>query len=303
MSAAAVLPNEERLALPEWQYRRDQHLKRCEQVVDPLTRAARNDQPHPVYDFLFTYYRFRPQEHKRWSPGMGVRLQGAGVEVVPALNNFNQKGGCVSAASYPEKRRRGLDWVISLMQAVASRPPLHSCSGLHEWAMVYQTEQPRHAVPLRFSRDELRDVVERQPLRCTHYDAFRFFTPAAAPRNRVQLTRENRCAHEQPGCIHANMDLYKWAYKFYPWISSERIMETFQLALRARILDMRASPYDLSQWGFRPVKIETEAGRQEYDQAQRDLAQACQPVRQALLHELQHLRKALTPSSGAGQTT
>ncbi|MEM6884520.1 MAG: 3-methyladenine DNA glycosylase [Verrucomicrobiota bacterium] len=276
--------------------RRDEHIQICEQLVDPLTRNARNGEPHPVYDFLFEYYRFRPQLLKRWSPGFGVFLEGATVAEVPALTRWEEAGGYVEVTSFPQKRQEGLDWVISLLEAIAARPALHACSGLHEWAMVYQSEQPRHAVPLRFSSDTIRDIVERQPLVCTHYDAFRFFTHAATPRNRVQLTKENRISHDQPGCIHANMDLYKWAYKFYPWIRSERILEAFRLALKARELDMRASPYDLKEWGFAPVKIETDAGRQEYDQAQRELAQAAVPIRQALLQELKSLRKALTHS-------
>jgi len=296
MSDGSGLKCDEFQKWADWQLRRDQHLERCARIVDPLTRSARHGQPHPVYDFLFEYYRFRPQQHKRWSPGIGVWLEGATLDAVSVLTDFNSEGGCVSVVCFPEHRQEGLDWVISLMQTVAQRPPLHSCSGLHEWAMVYETEQPRHAVPLRFSRAELRDIVESQPLGCTHYDAFRFFTSQAAPLNRVQLTKENRIEYEQPGCIHANMDLYKWAYKFYPWIGSELILEAFELALRARVLDMQASPYDLSDWGFAPVQIETQAGRQEYDQAQRELAQASTPLRQRLLQELQSLRNALTVS-------
>jgi len=270
-------------------------METCRQVVDPITRGARHGQPHPVYDFLFEYYRFRPQLLKRWSPGIGVLLERATIEEVPALTHSDATGGFVSVEAFPQNRMEGLDWVILLMEAVSGRTALHSCSGLHEWAMVYRSEQPRHEVPLRFAPAEIREIVEQQPLVCTHYDAFRFFTSKAAPRNCMQLTKENRIAYDQPGCIHANMDLYKWAYKFYPWISSTRILEAFRLALKARVLDMRASPYDLQEWGFSPVKIETEVGRREYELAQRNLAEESAPLRQQLLQELKNFRKALTP--------
>lgn len=268
----------------------------CEKNITPLTREARHGKPHPVYDFLFDYYSFRSSQLKQWSPGFGVLLQEATPEEMPVLTDFEVTGGMISVRSFPEKRIDGLDWIISLMEAVSSRPAVHSCYGLHEWAMVYRTEQPRYSIPLRFSSERIQAVVDRQPLVCTHYDAFRFFTKAAAPKNRFQLNKDNRIQHDQPGCIHANMDLYKWAYKFYPWISSESIFEAFQLAVKARVLDMRASPYDLSDWGFMPVCIETDDGRNEYEQAQRELAAESVPVRKQLLQELTHLRKALTQS-------
>lgn len=50
--------------------------------------------------------------------------------------------------------------------------------------------------------------VEAAPLRCTHYDAFRFFTAPARPRNAVTPTREAAPDLEQGGCLHANMDLH-----------------------------------------------------------------------------------------------
>lgn len=284
-------------AREDWQGRAQLHLEKTSELIDPLTRSARHGQPHPVYDFLFEYYRFRPNQLKAWSPGFGVLLEGATPETAASLTDFTPAGGCVAAERFPKQRREGLDWVVSLMRMVQERPALHTCFGLHEWAMVYQSEQPRHAVKLRFSPDKIKEIVDASPLVCTHYDAFRFFTKSAAPRNRLQLTKENRMQHDQPGCIHANMDLYKWAYKFYPWISSERILEAFELALKARVLDMRASPYDLSDWGFDSICIETAAGREAYEEAQRELALAAKPIRQNILVELEGFRKALTVSS------
>jgi hypothetical protein len=103
---------------------------------------------------------------------------------------------------------------------VAAREPSFGCFGLHEWAMVYGSGEVRHAhVPLRLQPAEIAAVVEIQGLRCTHYDAFRFFSPDARPRNRVQLSRADAVAHDQPGCVHANMDLYRFAYTIAPYVT------------------------------------------------------------------------------------
>ena len=121
------------------------------------------------------------------------------------------------------------------------------------------------------------------PLRCSHFDAFRFFTDAAVPRNVERLTRDGQLGAEQPGCLHAAMDLYKWAYKLTPLVPSELVMDCLELAARARELDMRASPYDLSDYGFEPIAIETPAGRAGYVRAQEDIASQAATVRGALV--------------------
>ena len=50
-------------------------------------------------------------------------------------------------------------------------------------------------------------VVERHGIRCSHFDAYRFFTDSARPRNALRPTRETQVAMEQPGCLHAGMDI------------------------------------------------------------------------------------------------
>src|SRR5699024_11601826 len=79
----------------------------------------------------------------------------------------------------------------------------------------------------------------------------------AKPRNKYELSRQKFSQMEQPGCLHTNMDLYKWTFKMYPWISSETIRKAFELAVETRMMDMKASPYDLRERGLEPIKIET----------------------------------------------
>ena len=116
-----------------------------------------------------------------------------------------------------------------------SRPGQFGCFGLHEWAMVYRAAEHRHAVPLRLGQEGTDAVVEASELRCTHLDAFRFFTPEAVSRNaRVATptglpTREAQADLEQPGCLHAGMDLYKWAVKLGPLELSVKQEKTVQV--------------------------------------------------------------------------
>ncbi|MDJ0105984.1 3-methyladenine DNA glycosylase, partial [Rhodococcus erythropolis] len=131
--------------------------------------------------------------------------------------------------------------------------------------------------------------VESLPLKCTHYDAFRFFTPDAAPKNSLPLARETQIDHEQPGCLHAGMDLYKWSFKLLPLVDSDLVMRCFEHALLARELDMRASPYDLAEYGYSPIRIETPAGRAEYVRQQQQLADRAAPLRDTLAEKCREL--------------
>ena len=149
--------------------------------------------------------------------------------------------------------------------------------------MVYRAEAVRYeSLPLRLSPEGIAATLESLPVRCSHFDAFRFFTPAAVPLNRLQPTREMSPQIEQTGCLHANMDLYKWSFKLSPWCPSELMADAFDLARDIRALDMRASPYDLTAFGYEAVPIETPAGRADYERQQRHFAERARPIRERL---------------------
>jgi hypothetical protein len=203
-------------------------------------------------------------------------------------------GFVIPASFFPRHRRPYLQWAIRYLEETGRREPQFGCFGLHEWAMVYQTTDIRHArVPLRLSQTDTDAVVACGTLRCTHYDAFRFFTPAAIPRNRTVLSREATTDNDQPGCVHVTMDLYKFAYKVAPFLASEVVADAFELAIQARELDMRASPYDLQQFGFNPIPIETREGREEYVARQRELFLRSTPVRMQILSGYRQLEQAV----------
>ncbi|RDI55741.1 3-methyladenine DNA glycosylase [Nocardia mexicana] len=291
------------LAETDWRARAAAHRARVDELIGPYLERRAHGSKHPVIDFLFTYYGHKPAQLRRWHPGYGVALENAteyassrGYRDVPPPTAPADSGagtgtdpGAHSRAytadpAFLARRRHTVEFVSNLLRATASRPAQLSCFGLHEWAMVYRSDDVRHRqVPLRLGNAGTDAVVESMSLRCTHFDAFRFFTPEAVPRNTVSLTRDDQPLREQPGCLHANMDLYKWGFKLVPLIDSDLLLDCFELACAARELDMRASPYDLSEYGYSPVTIETPSGRAEYVRGQVELAERAEPLRSRLL--------------------
>jgi hypothetical protein len=277
-----------RLPAEEWTARTAAHEARVDRWLRPHAERRRRGEAHPVLDFLFTYYSETPGRLRRWHPGPGVDLVPADDRPAPHAGwrwYVREPDGAVrlDVPGFLAARGDTVRFVRRLLAATASRPAFTGCFGLHEWAMVYRDERTRHAIPLRLGQAGTDAVVEAHPIRCTHFDAFRFFTPAAVGRNRLQPTRETQPELEQPGCLHATMDLYKWAYKLSPATPGELLADCFELAVDVRELDMRASPYDLRAHGYEPVAIETPAGKAEYAAAQRVFAERGAALRQQLL--------------------
>jgi hypothetical protein len=269
-----------------WRPRRLAHEARIAAWVGPYLERRSHGIGHPVEDFLFTYYTFTPSALGRWHPGIGTRLIGD-VAFLHDVKGYDIQGG--TAEIRPQlaaERAAEITSIRRLLAATKDRPMALGCFGLHEWAMVYRQrpQQRRHSTyPLRLGGRGTDSVIETHRVSCTHYDAFRFFTAAARPRNTKQPTRASQPEHEQPGCLHATMDLYKWAYKLSPFSSAELVADCFALAREAREVDMQASPYDLSSLGVVAIPIETAAGKAEYVAAQRHFAERAQNLRSRLI--------------------
>ncbi len=268
--------------------RRQAHFERVAAWTVPHRERSRRGEKHPVWDFLFEYYAFRAAWLERWHPGPDVVLTGErAAEFLrwPAYR-ATADGVELNLGGLSENRRAFIAWLQALLEGIQARPAFFGCHGLHEWAMVYRqpADEVRHSRhPLRLAPEALAQVVETLPVRCTHFDAFRFFTAAARPLNRLQPDRAAVPALEQRGCLHANMDLYKWAFKLAPYAPSELIADAFALARDIREVDMRASPYDFSALGFAPIAIETAAGRAEYELRQREFERRAAPLRERLI--------------------
>ena len=273
-----------------WTELMQNHEESLSGVLDPYLKKRSMQMKNPVLDFLFEYYAFRPSQLKRWSPGLGVILENKNDSTLPEISELKiaEDHAFLYPKLFPEKKLSSLKWIHSLLEKTSKNKPFFGCFGMHEWAMVYKADDVRHdQIPLRLSHDEIAEFVESRPLLCTHFDAYRFFTKPARPLNKHKLSRETFDEMEQPGCLHTNMDLYKWAFKLYPWISSEVLREAFFNAVETRKVDMQASPYDPTEFGLEPIKIETEPGRKEYLERQTEIFERSIPIRKKVIEEYQ----------------
>lgn len=308
----------------DWLAQAEAHARTVARYTEPYVRRRAAGQEHPVEDFLFTYYTLKPAQLSRWHPGAGVVLL-ADTASTPALRDrltwtfyrepnaaerealglgVEEPAAIVDLPAFLRARRSAVEFAEIILSGTAGRPAQFGCFGLHEWAMAYRSAENglRHErVPLRLGPAGTDAVVEEHNLRCTHFDAFRFYAPQAAPRNDLQLRRETQRLLEQPGCLHANMDLYKWAYKLLPLLPSELVLECFALAWRIRIVDMRASPYLLTDWGYEPIAIESAEGKAEYVAQQRGFAQEAAVLRARLLNELRGRQRRVAAAVRSGR--
>ncbi len=270
----------------DWVQLERKHRDRVQPWIGPRLARRQRGERHPVDDFLFEYYRLSPSQLSSWHPGwrhevvgnsrlseeVGYRRRSVGYGVDPVVS---------------DRKRQRMQRAQRLLAATQDRSPGFSCFGLHEWAMVYRTQEFRHEqVPLRLQPRQIAATVDSVGLSCTHFDAYRFFTPAAKQLHPA-LQRSEQVDLEQPGCIHVGMDLYRFAYESLPLVCSELVADCFEFARDSRNLDMRSSPYDLSAWGFTPIAIETPEGRQKHAQMQRSLAERAVPLRTRLVSEIQ----------------
>lgn len=307
------------LAAADWREREADHAARVRRYADPYLARRSAGRKHPVEDFLFTYYTQKPGQLLRWHPGDGVVLSGAEAgprstwKYYRALDDGElavrglppgSTAVTVDRTAFVAARRDALVFAQVILAGTAARPAQFGCFGLHEWAMVYRQDkfELRHEyLKLRLGGAGTDQVVEDNRIRCSHFDAFRFYTPDALPLNELSPSRENQRTMEQPGCLHANMDLYKWAYKLSPALPSDLVMDCFELSWRVRAMDMQASPYDLADWGYPPIRIETAEGKATYVEHQRAFSAEAQVLRGRLLAALAPLFEALGPDASRGQ--
>ncbi len=204
-TASASSPDADVVVLREceWRPSADAHATRVDALAAAHLDRRRRGVKHPVEDFLWTYYSLRPGVLRRWYPGPGIVLAGAyeraGWRHHRAVPDV--AGGVeLDLPTYVAERGDTVVFVQRLLAATASRPAQWSCFGLHEWAMVYRSGEAgtRHDWPLRLGPRGTDEVVESHQLKCTHHDAFRFFTPDAVGLNAGAPTREGQIAQEQP---------------------------------------------------------------------------------------------------------
>ena len=285
------------LETEEWEKHSQLYYQEIHDYAQPARERKSRREKHPIFDFLHTYYTYSWGNLEKWHPGLDYGLK-VGESTPNYYTDANYKLGEIVSLDKSKLNHAKRDYFTTIRNLLAftqARKPHYRCYGLHEWAMVYKAtdKEMRHIeqIPLRLKHSEINAVVESKEIQCSHFDAYRFFTQQALPLNYVHPTLDTRQDYEQPACIHANMDLYKWAYKCMPWIGSNLLKQTFLFALKAREIDMRASPYDMSLFGYTAIPIETTEGRAEYVQAQQELYQDGRVLRTKLINAIDKVLK------------
>ena len=284
------------LSREEWQGCREADLGRVRPWAEDRVRRMARGEKHPVHDFLFEYYSFRPAHLLRWSPGVDVRLRGRdrGRRRLGRVRAVRRRPRSFPHSAFPATARSYLHWAVQLPERGRRRGSRRSrCLGLHEWAMVYRDPNVRHPyVPLRLGRAETDAVVE---------------TPAAALHalRRVPLLHPGRGA-PQPAGPHPRDDHRPRPAR----LPARRRWTCTSSRTRWPRSARRPSWRTPSSWRPRPGSwtcgpapttspptatrrsaIETREGREEYVAAQRELERRSRPVRERLTEVYQTLAR------------
>ena len=287
------------LSRSAWQRMREEHRDTVWPWVQPRLERRSQAAKHPIDDFLFEYYPISANKLLTWHPGFKFTCESE----EPDFDYFPQHMYSRTNELIHISSKWSLDQIpvareiLHFLRQTSSRTMRTGCFGLHEWAMVLGQDTIRHNEwALRLSQTEIQKTIDDVGLRCTHFDAFRFFTPEARPLNPVQLTRADQINYDQPGCLHANMDLYKHAMRFAPIIGSSLIRSCFALARDIRTVDMQVAPYDFSALGVLPIKVETAEGRSTFAMHQRHFAERANELRIQMITCLHDFLEAINSS-------
>src|SRR5262245_10103724 len=111
----------------EWRARAAAHEARVDGWVRPHLERRRLGKKHPVEDFLFTYYPYRPAQLRRWHPGAGVVLAGADPDEFRAGYRTVETGLTVDVDVVLDRRGESARWIRDLLAATASRTAHLGC--------------------------------------------------------------------------------------------------------------------------------------------------------------------------------
>ena len=216
------------------------------------------------------------------TPGTASHAGGESARRFLGRAGYGEHGSAVTVThEHLVSRIETVEFIADLLQSTAGRPARFNCFGLHEWAMVYRSARraPRSgSVAARAGGHRRRgriDAVALQPLRrlpVLHRAGGApqrgTAEPRVAGRQRTAGVRARRDGHLQVGVQAGPAGRLRTAS---PTASNS--------PPTARELDMRASPYDLTGYGFAPIAVETPTGRAEYVRGQQDVADRAAPLR------------------------
>ncbi len=268
---------------PTWRARADAHAARADALTAGTGPPCAPGEP-PGRGLPLHLLPHPPGAAARLAPGAGVSLANAAER--QGWQHYTPDGSRVDPTTIRPATSRP--------SAACSRPPppdrpTSAASGCTSgrWSTA-PTRRVHPARPLRLGATGTDVVVEHHRVRCTHYDAYRFFTAdrrARSTRRPDPGARPGRAASSRAACTR------RWTSTSgrRSWVRScpaSCCWTRSRSPATSASLDMRASPYDLAAHGYTPVRIETAAGKAEYAEAQRGFAARGATLRRRLLETL-----------------
>ncbi len=128
------------LGADAWQAIESAHIERADALTAAHRARATRGEKHPVEDFLFTYYSYKPGLLRRWHPGAGVELADAAATPRATWRWYADGSGrgslVVDAQTFLTEKHDLVGAVERILRLTAGRAGRFGCFGLHEWAMV-----------------------------------------------------------------------------------------------------------------------------------------------------------------------
>lgn len=108
-----------------WRASAQQHSERTSKWTAPYRRRRASRKLHPVYDFLFIYYRIKPAQLEAWHPQFGIRLIGASQEPSYQQRYYRHdaNGTTLDPGRMEPSAQHRLGMALRLCEAVYERPP------------------------------------------------------------------------------------------------------------------------------------------------------------------------------------
>src|SRR3569623_782949 len=115
-----------------WEAARTACRDRVRPCAEDRIRRMSRGQKHPIYDFLFEYYSFRPAHLLRWTPGFDILLEEANPEDI-GWSDFEacENGLVLRPRAFPAQRVSYLQWAVHYLEATQAREASFACFGLH----------------------------------------------------------------------------------------------------------------------------------------------------------------------------
>ena len=129
----ATQVDREHLTRAEWLERETRHQQRADALTAEHRERAARGEKHPVWDFLFTYYSYKPAVLRKWHPGAGVVLAEAPERTTwRYYSPVGDSGAMPSLDAFRAEKPALLDYTTRILSSPMNRTGQFGCF-IKEW--------------------------------------------------------------------------------------------------------------------------------------------------------------------------